>query len=306
MQRNIRPGTMIGAGGVVAGLCDRSDIPEDTTAASAVRRLAQDIEAFRTRHKLARVVVVHAASSEPTPARSALPKSGFAMLGRALRRRGACPLPTSSVYALAAIEAGCAYVNFTPSTGIDLCPLREHAAAVGLPFMGRDGKTGETLVKSALAPMFAKRNLPVLSWVGQNILGNRDGAVLGDPATRASKIHSKERTLRGTPGAGRAPATHVSIDYVPSLADWKVAWDFIHFSGFLGTKMSLQFTWQGADSALAAPLIIDLARLADLEMRRGATGAMKHLGFFFKDPMASDELDLFAQWQTLVAHVDGG
>lgn len=303
MQRNIRPGTMIGAGPTVTKLCDRADVPKDTTGASAVRRLAADIQGFRDQHKLTRVVVIHAASSEPTPALHTLPKSDFAELGRLLRASGACPLPTSSIYALAAIEAGAAYINFTPSTGIDVRALCARARSSGLPYMGRDGKTGETLVKSALAPMFATRNLRVLSWVGQNILGNRDGAVLSDPDTRSAKIRSKQRTLRGAGATPTGPDAHVSIDYVPSLADWKIAWDFIHFSGFLGTKMSLQFTWQGADSALAAPLLIDLARLTELEMRRGAAGVMKHLGFFFKDPMGTDELDLFAQWQTLLAHV---
>ncbi len=303
MQRNIRPGTLLGASTTVSALCDRTDVPKDTTPATAVRRLASDLAAFRTRHKLTRVVVIHAASSEPTPARRALPRSDYATLSRSLRRRGACPLPTSSLYALASIEAGCAYVNFTPSTGIDVRALQARATSAGLPYMGRDGKTGETLVKSALAPMLAARHLPVLSWVGQNILGNRDGAVLSDPATRAAKIQSKHRTLRAATDSGPAPVTQISIDYVPSLADWKIAWDFIHFGGFLGTKMSLQFTWQGADSVLAAPLIIDLARLADLEMRRGASGVMKHLAYFFKDPMGTNELDLFAQWQTLLAHV---
>ena len=167
--------------------------------------------------------------------------------------------------------------------------------------MGCDGKTGETLVKSALAPMFAMRHLPVLSWIGQNVLGNRDGAVLSDPATRSAKIRSKDKTAKVL--IGDEAVTKVSIDYVPSLSDWKIAWDFVHFRGFLGTKMSLQFTWQGADSALAAPLIIDLARLMALEHRRGHAGAMKHLAFFFKDPMETTEFNLFAQWQALLAHV---
>jgi len=168
--------------------------------------------------------------------------------------------------------------------------------------MGDDGKTGETLVKSALAPMFATRNLEVLSWFGQNILGNRDGEILQDPETRTSKIRSKDRTVSSITGG--SPSTRVSIDYVPSLDDWKVAWDFIHFRGFLETKMSMQFVWQGCDSLLAAPLVIDLVRFADLELRAGRAGAMKHLGFFFKNPLDVEELDLSTQWQRLIRHVD--
>jgi myo-inositol-1-phosphate synthase len=205
------------------------------------------------------------------------------------------------LYALAAMEAQCAFINFTPSPGIDVPAIRERADQLGLPYMGRDGKTGETLVKAILAPMFAMRNLSVLSWVGQNILGNRDGAVLRDPRTRQSKIKSKDKIVSRI--VGGHPTTLVSIDYVPSLDDWKVAWDFIHFEGFLGTKMSMQFTWCGSDSILAAPLVIDLARLAALAHARGEAGPLRHLAFFFKDPMDVDEHDLVSQWQRLLKGV---
>jgi myo-inositol-1-phosphate synthase len=179
--------------------------------------------------------------------------------------------------------------------------LERRALDLGIPYMGNDGKTGETLVKSVLAPLFAMRNLEVLSWVGQNILGNRDGAVLNDPATRQSKIKSKDGLVARI--VGGTPTTKVGIDYVPSLDDWKVAWDYIHFRGFLGTKMSLQFSWCGSDSILAAPLIIDLARFAALEHSRGAAGPMDHLAFFFKDPIAVRSHDLHSQWSYLIDHV---
>ena len=171
----------------------------------------------------------------------------------------------------------------------------------GIPYMGSDGKTGETLVKSVLAPLFAMRNLSVLSWTGQNILGNRDGKVLTDPKIRAAKIQSKDKVTARI--LGRKTDTHVSIDYVESLDDWKVAWDHVHFEGFLGTKMTMQFTWQASDSILAAPLVIDLARLAARELRAGRGGVMGHLAFFFKDPIDAVEHDLFSQWRRLIAHV---
>ena len=146
---------------------------------------------------------------------------------------------------------------------------------------GRDGKTGETLVKAALAPMFAARNLRVRSWFGQNILGNSDGRTLAEPTARASKQRSKGALLPAI--LGYQPDAHVGIDYVPSLGDWKVAWDHIAFDGFLGTRMSLQLSWQGADSILAAPLVIDLARLVDLALRRREAGVLPYLAAFFKD-----------------------
>jgi myo-inositol-1-phosphate synthase len=272
----------------------------DSSAAAAVERLAADIASFRRRARLDDVVVVHVASSEP-PARRHSAHARYATLQKAMARRAPDVIPASSVYALAAVESGAAYVNFTPSTGIRLPAIRERADARGIPYMDRDGKTGETLVKSVLAPMFAWRNLRVLSWFGQNILGNRDGAVLADPKTRRSKIASKEGVV-GQILDGR-PVTHVGIDYVPSLHDWKVAWDFVHFEGFLETRMSMQFVWQGADSVLAAPLVIDLARLSALELRRGRGGPMRHLACFFKDPLDVEERDLFSQWRRLIDHV---
>jgi myo-inositol-1-phosphate synthase len=185
--------------------------------------------------------------------------------------------------------------------GIGVEAIHRRAKELDIPFMGNDGKTGETLVKSILAPMFAMRNLSVLSWVGQNILGNRDGAILRDPKSRMAKLQSKDKTVAQI--VGGSPTTHVAIDYVESLDDWKVAWDFIHFQGFLDTKMSMQFTWQGSDSILAAPLIIDLTRFAALELRRGRGGPMRHLACFFKDPIAVTEQSFFAQWQLLLNHL---
>lgn len=300
-QRNIRPGTLFAAGSAVRKLAESNWVPNERHAGTAIERLTADLKAFQKKEKLARVIVVHLASSEPPFALSPV-HGDFARLQRSLTKPGLAVLPPSSLYALAAVQAGCGFINFTPSLGVRVPAIRERAAAAGVPYMGDDGKTGETLIKSALAPMFAMRHLEVLSWFGQNILGNRDGEVLQDPETRLGKIRSKDRTVASI--VGGTPSTKVSIDYVPSLDDWKVAWDFIHFRGFLGTKMSMQFTWQGCDSLLAAPLVIDLVRFADLEMRAGRGGAMTHLSFFFKDPLDVEVLDLSSQWQRLIRHVD--
>src|SRR5205807_6230915 len=129
----------------------------------------------------------------------------------------------------AALDFGFAYVNFTPSSGADLPALQELAAERGTVIAGKDGKTGETLLKTVLAPMFAARNLRVLSWVGHNILGNRDGLVLSDPRNKVSKVRTKDALLGEL--LGYRPQSHVSIEYIESLDDWKTAWDHVHFEG---------------------------------------------------------------------------
>lgn len=164
--------------------------------------------------------------------------------------------------------------------------------------MGNDGKTGETLVKSALAPLFVCRNLEVLSWEGFNILGNMDGAVLENSANRESKIKTKDGVLSRI--LGYTPHSRVRIDYVPSLDDQKTAWDFVHFRGFLGTKMNVQFIWQGYDSLLAAPLVIDLVRFAEFAARNGESGLMPHLASYFKEPLGVDEYRLQQQFEMLL------
>jgi myo-inositol-1-phosphate synthase len=171
--------------------------------------------------------------------------------------------------------------------------------------MGRDGKTGETLLKTALAPMFVARRLKVLAWEGYNMLGNRDGLVLDDPAAGRAKVKDKDGALRRIL---RDPGVHtrVRIDYVPSLDDWKTAMDFIHFRGFLGARMSLSFTWQGCDSALAAPLVLDLARLADLARRDGEKGTLPWLAPFFKTPLDVEEQDFGRQHALLLRRAGRG
>jgi myo-inositol-1-phosphate synthase len=165
--------------------------------------------------------------------------------------------------------------------------------------MGHDGKTGETLLKSALAPMFAARNLEIMSWVGHNIFGNLDGKVLDDPLNKQTKVTSKDRLLGQI--LGYTPQTLVSIEYIESLGDWKTAWDHIHFKGFLGTPMVLQFTWQGCDSLLAAPLVLDLVRFAECGHRHGDRGLLHYLACFFKSPLLVAENDFVRQFQMLEA-----
>ena len=263
----------------------------------AVRRMAGDIRAFAERHGLDRVVAINVASTEATYPLSSVHESAAGL--RTALNREADVLPASSLAALAAFEAGAAFVDFTPSTSIRPAGVRQWAEQAGLPYGGQDAKTGETLVKSVLAPMFAARGLRVHAWSGTNLLGGSDGATLADPSAAESKNVSKARGLSEMLGGVDG---QVHIDYLDALGDWKTAWDHIVFSGFLGVRMTMQFTWQGCDSALAAPLVLDLARLSAHALERGHVGAMP-LGFFFKDPIGSTEHSLIRQYDQLVEWV---
>ena len=131
--------------------------------------------------------------------------------------------------------------------------------------------------------MFAMRHLRVRSWSGINLLGGGDGANLADPGANAAKVASKQRVLGET--LGYVPQGDTRIEYVEDIGDFKTAWDLITFAGFLGTGMRLEFTWHGCDSALAAPLVLDLARLTAAAHAAGRTGPLAELAFFFKDPL---------------------
>ncbi len=188
-------------------------------------------------------------------------------------------------------------MDFTPSTGARLPALAALAAERGLPYAGHDGKTGETLLKSVLAPMFAMRHLAVRSWSGTNLLGGGDGATLADPAANAAKVGSKQRVLAET--LGYLPQGGTRIEYVEELGDFKTAWDLVTFAGFLGTGMRMEFTWHGCDSALAAPLVLDLARLTAAAHAAGRHGPLTELAFFFKDPLGATGHALGEQWTVL-------
>jgi len=264
-----------------------------------IAELRADLEAFIAEHDLRRVVVVDISSVEAFRAGLATDDdlSSLAKLEAALDAGRS--LPASILYAYASLGAGCPFVEFTPNSGSTTPALRELAMASGVPHCGNDAKTGETLFKTALAPMFAARNLKVLSWQGYNMLGNGDGEVLANPANREGKLRNKDEVLEEILGPHHS---HVAIDYVPSLGDWKTAWDFVHFEGFLGARMSMQITWAGCDSALAAPLLIDLARLADLAAERGEAGEMAHTACFFKSPISGGTHDFNAQHGALVEY----
>lgn len=274
-------------------------LPPLTELIDQQRRL---LRGFITRHDLRHLVVVDLSSAEPpvpqTPGHGTL--EGFEALIQDDRKD---LIPPSTTWAYAAFQEGCSHINFTPNTGAAVRALHDLAVSRGAPYYGSDGKTGETLVKTALAPMFLNRNMRVLSWEGINLLGNNDGKTLSDARHRTSKLANKAAVLPRI--LGYPVHADVTINYVPSLGDWKTAWNLIHFQGFLDVPMTMQFTWQGCDSVLAAPLVLDTVRLSEFAARHGEAGPMHHLAAFFKNPIEVEEMNFFAQFEMLLDYARG-
>ncbi len=301
VDRRIRRGCALNCGEAILGMGPVRN-GDHKTAKEIVAEFQGNLRAFIREEGLRTVIVVNLASTEPY-AEMPLEFASLTAFQGLIEDDRRDRLAASVLYAYAAIDAGFAYINFTPSWGASPPAIQELARQRGVPHMGKDGKTGETLVKTVLAPMFVARNLKVLSWSGHNILGNRDGLVLKHPENNKNKVKDKDEALRKILRDDDAQS-HVRIDYVPSLGDWKTAWDHIHFQGFLDVRMTMQFTWQGCDSALAAPLVLDMIRLAEFARRRGESGTMPHLACFFKSPLGVEEHDFHRQFDRLLAYVE--
>ena len=296
VEDNICMGTGMGCGKSISALTDKSVNIDAHHLLDLTAKISEDLDNFKRKYNLRTVIVVNLASTEPPvpPGDHIETLEGFE---KSLQNDQKDLIQASMLYAYVAFKSGFPFINFTASHGASIPALLELARAQKVPHAGKDGKTGETLIKAVLSLAFKYRVLRVLSWQGYNILGNLDGKVLDNPNNKKSKVNTKDGVLPQI--LGYRPHTHVGIDYVPSLSDWKVAWDFIHFEGFLGTKMNLQFTWQGCDSILAAPLVLDLVRLVELAHRNGDSGALVHLALFFKQPLGTDVASLPEQWDLL-------
>ena len=179
---NVKPGVIFNVGDTIKKLSDPDLVQQDDTARLAVDRIQSDLSDFVAKHELDHLIVMNLASTEPPVDPSVLPQT-WAEMEPTLAQPN-CPLPASSLYAIAALEKGWPFVNFTPSLGSCPVAINELAIARGTCHMGHDGKTGETFLKSVLAPAFANRNLEIMSWVGHNIFGNMDGQVLDDPLNK--------------------------------------------------------------------------------------------------------------------------
>ncbi len=247
-----------------------------------VARVREDLRRFREEEDLERVVVVNLASTEAWPDLTSAVLSDIDTFEKGLDADEEVITP-GMIYCYAAISEGCPYVNFTPGF-TDVPALLELAERENVPVAGKDGKTGQTLIKTVLAPAFRSRALKVEGWYSTNILGNRDGAILDDPSSLASKLDTKGSVLDSI--LGYEVDDHVvRIDYYRPRGDAKEAWDNIDLVGFLGQKMQLKVDFLCRDSILAAPLVLELVRLVAEAHRRGEGGPQEQLGYFFKAPV---------------------
>jgi myo-inositol-1-phosphate synthase len=211
----------------------------------------------------------------------------------------------SMAYAWLALSEGIPYLNFTPNVGVELPALRQLAARHRAPFCGKDGKTGQTLLKTALAPMLALRGLRVHGWISANYLGNADGENLSHPEHAVEKLRNKTGVLDDI--LGYPVENHlVDIRYYGPRGDFKESWDNVDFEGFCGVPMQLKVNLLGGDSILAAPVALDAARLLERAARAGASGPQEQLSLFFKQPVVDGVAvhDLFRQRSLLEGWVD--
>ncbi len=258
-------------------------------------QVAADIEDFKKKNNLDRVVMIWCGSTEIYMEETEIHNS-IVSLEKAMKEnhKGISP---SMVYAYTAIKMGIPYANGAPNLSADIPALEELATKTKTPISGKDFKTGQTLMKTIIAPGLKARNLRVDGWFSTNILGNRDGEVLDDAESFKTKEVSKLSVLGSI--LGYEPYHKVRINYYPPRGDNKEGWDNIDFSGFLGYPMQIKIDFLCRDSILAAPICLDLVLLLDFANRAGMRGIQEWLGFFFKSPQHSREIypehDIFIQ-----------
>jgi len=270
--------------------------------AAAVEAFRTDLRAWRKDAALDGLVLLNLASVEATADPQQPAYQTIAAFEQAIADNSAAIGP-AALACYAAILEGVPYINFTPSFAGDLPALRLLAAERNVPVMGKDGKTGQTFIKTVLAPGFRDRALDIEGWFSTNILGNRDGEALRSADSLASKLGTKTSVLDTIMG-GSVDNHLVHIHYYKPRGDEKEAWDSIDLVGFGGQRMQMKVNFQCRDSILAAPLAIELCRLADLAQRHGEGGVIEAASEFFKSPMTSDgrapEHDFFRQHGMLV------
>lgn len=297
-----KKGTAINCGPGVEALGSLDTLEnEGLSLSEIIGKIMKDYDDFK--NKSGEVCIINVASTEPhiTLTEEHQTLDGFEGL---IDENKIEKVTASMLYAYAAIKSKIPYGNFTPSHGATVPAIRELAIKKQIPYMGDDGKTGETLMKTTLAPMFKMRNLKILGWAGFNILGDDDGVTLSKDKNKESKIESKDKAISSS--IGYSPFSITEIKYFPPLVDHKVAWDYISYRGFLGTKMALQFTWHGIDSILAAPIVIDIARSLMYAKSRGEFGAIHELAFFFKHPIDDIIGNTFKQYEIFLDWVNTG
>ncbi len=252
----------------------------------AVELITADLKRFRIESGADRVVVVNLASTESWPDLTAPALTSLDAFERGLDRDDDAIGP-AMLYAYAAVSNGIPYGNFTPSVAADVPALVELAATRNVAVAGKDGKTGQTMMKTVIAPALKARALHVDGWFSTNLLGNRDGLALDDPDSLRSKLNTKGSVLDQI--LGYPVEDHiVDIRYYRPRGDDKEAWDNIDVRGFLGQRMQIKVNFLCKDSILAAPLVVEIARVLGLADKRGDGGVQEQLSFFFKAPMVAN------------------
>jgi myo-inositol-1-phosphate synthase len=265
--------------------------------------LLEDIESFRRQTGVKRLVMVWCGSTEVYAEPSAVHAS-LSAFERGLRENSP-EISPSMIYAYAAISAGIPFANGAPNLTVDIPALIELARDRKVPIAGKDFKTGQTLMKTIIAPGLRARMLGLQGWFSTNILGNRDGEVLDDPGSFRTKEVSKASVLDAILQPEMYPELYrdyfhkVRIEYYPPRGDAKEGWDNIDIFGWLGQPMQIKIDFLCRDSILAAPVVLDLILFLDLARRAGLSGIQEWLSFYFKSPMSRADLrpehDLFIQ-----------
>ncbi len=256
-----------------------------------VEQLREDIRNFKKEKGVDRVVVLWAASTEVYVPVDEKVHGTLAALEAAMKADDKEHIAPSMCYAYAALSEGCPFIMGAPNTTVDIPAMWELAEKTGMPIAGKDFKTGQTLVKSGFAPIIGTRCLGLSGWFSTNILGNRDGLVLDEPANFRTKEVSKLSTLESILVPEEQPDLYtdyfhkVRINYSPPRNDNKEGWDNIDIFGWMGYPMQIKINFLCRDSILAAPLCLDLVLLSDLAARAGRHGIQRFLSFFLKSPM---------------------
>lgn len=270
---------------------DGDNVKDCKTRWEMVEALREDIRNFKKEKGVERVVVAWAASTEIYVPYDENCHKTLAQLEKAMKDDDREHIAPSMCYAYAALAEGCPFVMGAPNTTVDIPAMWEMAEKTKMPIAGKDFKTGQTLVKSVFAPIIKTRNLGLSGWFSTNILGNRDGLVLDEPANFHTKEVSKLSTLETICKADDQPDLYgdvfhkVRINYYPPRNDNKEGWDNIDIFGWMGYPMQIKINFLCRDSILAAPLLLDLTLLSDLAARAGRYGIQRFLSFFLKAPM---------------------
>ena len=288
---------------------DGPNVKTGETRWELTEQLRQDIRSFKEENNCERVVVIWIASTEKYIPRDENVHGSLAAFEAAMKANDTERVAPSMCYAYAAMREGCPFVMGAPNLCIDIPAMWELADEEKVPITGKDFKSGQTMMKTVLAPAFFTRQLGVTGWFSTNILGNRDGVVLDAPENFETKRRSKMSAVENILDSDIYPELYsdiyhkVRINYYPPRGDEKESWDNIDIFGWMGYPMTIKVNFLCRDSILAAPLVLDLILFSDVALRAGEYGIQEFMSFYCKAPMHKDGdkpvHDLFKQFAML-------